>query len=131
MSDSIDLLGSCSHREELVGWLLQEVVAGSDLAQYVRRAADTTCFPISLVALMGKRSQFVVASTGLPPELVSIGATDRSVSLCQLVVRDERLTELDDASLHPGAPQGMVRAYGVRGYLGVPLRVQNLVVGSL
>ncbi len=131
MADRIDILGRNQQREQLLGAGLLEVALSSDLNEFVRRAAETTSYPISIISLMGKRSQFFAASKGLPPELEVIGGTDRSVSLCQRVVQDNTPYEWEDASLDPTAPQGMVNAYGIRAYFGAPLVVRNVVIGSL
>lgn len=131
MADRIDLLGRNAQREQLLGAGLLEVALRSDLSEFVRRATETTSYPTSIISLMGKRTQFFAASRGLPSELEVTGGTDRSVSLCQHVVRDNKSFEWEDASLDPTAPQGMVNAYGVRAYFGAPLIVQNVVIGSL
>ena len=130
MAFRIDLLGACAERDALVGKLL-ESAAKSELAEFVAVAAGATAAPVSLVSLMGKRSQIVAAETGLPVELSTVGLTDRSVSLCQKTVRDGQRTEWEDASLDGEAPQGMVETYGVRSYLGVPLIVDEVAVGAL
>ncbi len=130
MAKRIDLLGTSAEREALVARLLDKIEE-LDFDSFVRRAAESTSAPIALVSLMGRRSQFFAASRGLPPELQTVGGTDRSVSLCQRVVRDNAPMEWEDASKDESAPQGMVEAYGVRGYLGVPVVLGNVVVGSL
>ena len=130
MAFRIDLLGVCAERDALVGKLL--VAADkSALAGFVAETACATAAPVSLVSLMGKRSQILAAQTGLPVELSTVGLTDRSVSLCQKTVRDGQRTEWTDASLDEEAPQGMVETYGVRSYLGVPLIVDEVAVGAL
>ncbi len=131
MADRIDLLGRDGARERLLADGLLEVAIRSDLSEFVHRAAETSSYPISIVSLMGRRSQFFVASTGLPSELEVIGGTDRSISLCQRVVRDNQPFEWEDAALDEAAPQGMVNAYGVRAYFGAPIVVHHVVIGSL
>ena len=108
MADRIDLLGKNSERERLLAAGVLEVALRSDLTDVVRRATETTSYPISIITLMGKRSQFFAASTGLPPELEVIGATDRSVALCQRVVRDKTSFEWEDVAVDADAPQGLV-----------------------
>ncbi len=130
MADRIDLLGRNDERERLLGTVL-DAARKSDLTEFIGRAADTTGYPIALIVLMGKRSQFFVASTGLPAELQLIGGADRSVSLCQRIVRDNEAFEWEDASLDDSAPQGMVSAYGIRAYFGAPLMIHDVVMGSL
>ncbi len=131
MADRIDLLGRNQQRERLLGAGLLEVALKSDLTEFVRRAVETSSYPISIISLMGRRSQFFAASTGLPPELLTLGGTDRSVSLCQRTVRDNESSEWEDASLDDSAPQGMVNTYGVRAYFGAPVVVREVVIGSL
>ena len=116
MADRIDLLGTSQERERLLGAGLLAVALRSDLTEFVRRATETTSYSISIISLMGKRSQFFAASKGLPSELEVIGGTDRSVSLCQRIVRDNKSFEWEDASLDHIAPQGM--AVGTRGVPG-------------
>ena len=130
MALRIDLLGRCEKRDALVARLLEKQQT-LDFDQFVRRAAESTSAPIALISLMGRRSQFFAASRGLPPELQTVGGTDRSVSLCQRVVRDNAPMEWEDASADESAPQGMVEAYGIRSYLGVPVVLADVVVGSL
>lgn len=131
MADRIDLLGRNQQRERLLGAGVLEVALKSDLTDLVRRAVESSSYPISIISLMGRRSQFFAASTGLPPELLTLGGTDRSVSLCQRTVRDNESSEWEDASLDDSAPQGMVNTYGIRAYFGAPVVVQEVVIGSL
>ncbi len=131
MATKVDVLGENSEREELVGGAVLAALSRKDFRAFVEKAAAATGFPISLITLMGKRSQLFGPSVGLPPELAEVGATDRSVSLCQFVVKDNAAREWEDVALDADAPQGMVHAYSIRSYLGVPLVVHQVPVGAL
>jgi hypothetical protein len=57
--------------------------------------------------------------------------THRDVSFCQFVVRDGKTFEVTDASNDPRVPQHVVNKYNIQSYLGVPIMVDNNVMGSL
>lgn len=67
----------------------------------------------------------------MPQDLAAARGTPRDVSFCQSVVRDERVFEVNDAANDARVPQHLVQEYGIRAYLGFPIRVGETVVGSL
>jgi GAF domain-containing protein len=67
---------------------------------------------------------------GLPPELEAARATDRCTSFCQFVVAGNQPLEIEDASREPGLPEDLIQRYGIRAYVGFPLRVAGQAVGS-
>lgn len=96
----------------------------------VRAAAMKLGTPIALVSLIAGRVQWFRAQTGLPAELAISKAASRCDSFCQFVVRAESLFEVTDAPSDPRVPQQLVEQYGVRAYLGAPIRYRGQVVGS-
>jgi GAF domain-containing protein len=97
----------------------------------VARAAAAVHAPIALVSLVLRRIQFFRAHIGLPADLALARATDRCASFCQLVVRDQAPLVIEDASRDDRVPQQLVELYGVRAYLGLPLRVHGHALGTL
>lgn len=98
------------------------------LSEETSRALGT---PIALVSLVLERTQFLRGYHGLPPELVAARATDRDVSFCQFVVRDDAAFEVTDAVIDERVPQALVERYGIAAYLGAPIRIDGRVVGSM
>jgi len=96
----------------------------------VRAAATTVGTPIALLSLVAGRVQWFHSHTGLPPEIALSRATSRCSSFCQFVVRDEAPFEVADARVDPRVPQQLVERYGVRAYLGAPVRFRGQVLGS-
>lgn len=97
----------------------------------VRGAAMATGTPIGLISLVMGKVQWFRAQTGLPQDLMLSRATSRCDSFCQFVVRDEAMVEIPDATAQPALPQQLVQQYGVKAYLGAPVRYRGQVVGSL
>jgi GAF domain-containing protein len=109
---------------------LLDVTPDPELQALVSEATALTGFPIGLVSLVVRKIQFFRAQVGLPPDLTATLATDRCTSFCQFVVaRDSRL-EIEDATREPGLPRDLVERYGIRAYVGFPLKVQGRTVGS-
>jgi len=102
-----------------------------ELQRIVVEVAERFGAPVALVSLVLKRTQFFRAHQGLPADLAVAQATDRDVSLCQFVVRDEAPLVVEDTSRHPALPSLLGEQYGIRSYLGSPLRIGGVVVGSL
>ena len=102
----------------------------AELQRLVAEASAVSGFPIALVSLVVSRIQFFRAQVGLPPELEASRATDRCTSLCQFVVAGERPLEVEDAASNPALPSDLVERYGIRAYVGYPLRVAGQTVGS-
>jgi GAF domain-containing protein len=109
---------------------LLEAAPDPVLQALVEEASRLTGFPISLVSLVTARIQYWRAHTGLPPELEASRATDRCTSLCQFVVAGDAPLLVEDASAESGLPQDLVGRYGIRAYMGFPLRVLGQTVGS-
>ncbi len=130
--DRIDVLQDheASRLDVLTGTVLAEEL-DEELQAAVRALATELRTPIALVSLVLRKTQFFRAHVGLPPDLARTRATDRDVSFCQFVVRDGRRFEVSDARLDERVPKELVRTYGIRAYIGQPVRVGSRVVGSL
>jgi hypothetical protein len=101
-----------------------------ELEQLVSQASQVSGFPIALVSLVVDQIQFFRAHTGLPPDLAASLATDRCTSFCQYVVAGSQPLRIEDALLEPALPADLVQRYGIRAYVGFPLRVAQRTVGS-
>ena len=129
--DSIDVLGVRPERRQAFTGELLAVVDDAELQLIVETAARELEAPIALVTLVLDQIQFFRAQHGLPDDLAAARGTHRDVSFCQLVVRDEGMLEVTDAPNDTRIPQHFVKEYGIRSYLGLPIRVEDTVVGSL
>jgi len=129
--DSIDALGPRPERHmAFTGELLAEV-EDEVLQSIVEEAARGLSTPIALVNLVLKEIQFFKAHYGLPPDLAAARGTERDVSFCQFVVRDGEPFEVINAEQDARVPQHLVKHYGIRSYLGIPVVANGVIVGSL
>ena len=131
MADRIDVLGDTRGRLKAFTGAILEREFDAELQECVAVAAQETGAPIALVSLVLERTQFFRAQHGLPKDLAVSRATDRDLSFCQFVVRDESLFEVNDATTDQRVPQDLVERYNVKAYLGVPVVANRQVVGSL
>ena len=129
--DVLDAGPNDAGRLASLSWRALDGELDAALQAIVASAARTADAPIALVSLVLKRIQLFRAHVGLPPELALAGATDRCVSFCQIVVRDQAPLAIVDALDDPRVPQALVARYGIRAYYGLPLRVGGRVVGTL
>ncbi len=97
----------------------------------VERASAAFGMPMALVSLVLERTQVFRAHIGLPADLAAVCGTDREVSFCQFVVRDEAMFEVTDAPHDDRVPQDLVDRYGIQAYLGAPVWLGSAVLGSL
>ncbi len=102
-----------------------------ELQQLVEKASTLSGFPISLVSLVLRRTQFFRAHVGLPRDLAISQATSRCSSFCQFVVSSGSSLVIEDASQTDSLPQELVNTYGIRSYAGFPIRLHGEVIGSL
>jgi GAF domain-containing protein len=101
------------------------------LQRQVRQAVSVTGAPVALVSLVLGKIQHFRAHIGLPKELEIAAGSSRCDSFCQFVVQREEPLCIEDAAADPALPQGLVQRYGIRAYLGHPITVDGLVLGSL
>jgi GAF domain-containing protein len=97
----------------------------------VNEAARVAEAPIALVTFVMGKVQLFRAALGLPPELELSRATSRCDSFCQFVVKAEAPFTVADAWSDPRVPKHLVLTYGIRAYLGVPIRSGGQTLGSL
>ncbi len=97
----------------------------------VKKAADAAQAPIALVSFVMGKVQLFRTAVGLPPELELSRATSRCDSFCQFVVKREEPFAVTNAKNDPRVPQHLVETYGIRAYLGVPIRSGGQILGSL
>jgi GAF domain len=126
----IDALGKTDRSHLFQGATLDDD-EDSALQALVQQAAAACGAPIALVSLVLDHVQLFRAQHGLPDDLAASRATDRDLSFCQIVVRDEEPLEIASAAEDVRVPQDLVDRYGIHAYLGVPLRVNDEVVGTL
>ncbi len=102
-----------------------------ELDALVAQATRLAGTPIALLSLVIDRVQLFRSHVGLPAELAISQATSRCDSFCQFVVQDEAPLIIEEAAGHPRLPQHLVETYGLRSYMGVPVRYRDQVIGSL
>ena len=129
--DRIDVLGGSNDRFESFTKELLTESSDTELQEIVKSAATELNSPIALVSLVLDHVQFFKAHIGLPPVLAAAQGTHRDVSFCQFVVRDGETFEVNDASNDHRVPQHVVKEYNIQAYLGVPIKVNEAVMGSL
>jgi hypothetical protein len=129
--ERINALGDSNKRLDLFTKELLAETDDAELQEIVKTAANELNSPIALVSLVLDQIQFFKAHIGLPPVLEIARGTHRDVSFCQFVVRDGKTFEVTDASNDPRIPQHVVNEYNIQSYLGVPIMVDNNVMGSL
>jgi len=129
--DSIDVLGPRPDRHVVLTRELLAEAEDDELNTIVEEAARDLKAPIAMVNLVLDHIQFFKAHHGLPPDLAVTRATERSVSFCQFVVRDGQPFEVTDAEHDTRVPQHLVKTYGIKSYLGMPVVVNDIVLGSI
>jgi hypothetical protein len=128
--DRLDLLGEDPERFSAVSGAILEPSVDVELQAVAEEAARLLSTPIALVVLVLRRQQLYRGFVGLPPEVELARSTDRCVSLCQKVVREKGVVAIADARFAE-VPQLLVERYGVRAYLGAPVRVAGKILGTL
>src|SRR5213595_472249 len=88
-----------------------------ELEALCQQASRELGVPMAAVSLVREKTTFVRASHGLP---AGARVTDRDASLCELVVRDNMMLEVNDVANDDRVP-GEVTEYGVGSYLGAPI----------
>jgi transcriptional regulator with GAF, ATPase, and Fis domain len=101
-----------------------------ELERLVARAAEVSGFPMAMVSLVVDQIQFFRSYVGLPPDLQASRASDRCNSFCQFVVAGDQPLLIEDATQVPEIPTDLMERYGLRAYVGFPLRVGGKTVGS-
>ena len=129
--DRIDVLGPDYEIPAAMNRSLLSEIDDHELTSIVREAAKELSAPIALVNLVLEHIQFFKTHYGLPSELAAARGTDRDVSFCQFVVEAGEPFEVTDAEQDGRVPRYLVKRYGIRAYLGMPLAVGDAVVGSL
>lgn len=98
------------------------------LTAETRTVADT---PIAGVAFVLQTIEYFRAAEGLPPGLSGVRAMARDTALCQFVVRDEQPFAIEDIAERSDVPDHLYTRFGIRSYLGHPLRLDDQVLGAL
>jgi signal transduction protein with GAF and PtsI domain len=134
MGDKMDTYNALGKKPERYSAFTEGLLAeaeDTELQTIVNDAAGGLSTPIALVTLVLERIQFFKAHYGLPQDLAISRATERDVSFCQFVVRDGEPFEVENAEEDEPVPQHLVKRYGVKAYLGIPVMVNKVVTGSL
>jgi len=131
LKDSIDALGYRPDRHHVFTDGLLAEAEDEMLQSIVEEAARNLSTPIALVNLVLEEIQFFKAHYGLPMPLATARGTERDVSFCQFVVRDGVPFVVTDAKQDPRVPQHLVNNFDIQAYLGMPVQVNDVIVGSL
>ena len=129
--DRYNALGKRPERQSVFTEGLLAEAEDAELQAIANDAAGGLSTPIALVTLVLERIQFFKAHYGLPDDLAISRATERDVSFCQFVVRDGEPFEVENAEEDERVPQHLVKRYGIKSYLGIPVKVNQVVTGSL
>lgn len=101
------------------------------LQKIVEQAAELLDTPIALVSIFLDQIQYFKAHIGLPEILKTTRSTARDVSFCQFVVQHGEPFEINDAKNDARIPDFMVKEFNIQAYLGIPIKINNTIVGSL
>ena len=129
--DKYDALGHQPERSKIFSQEILAEVEDPKLAEIVSQAANNLSTPMAMVTMVLEKIQFFKAHYGLPTDLAVSRSTGRDVSFCQFVVRDGEAFEVENAKDDSRVPQQLVHQYGIRAYMGIPIKINEHVAGSL
>jgi len=142
---AMDDAGSCVARY-LIMQLLVNVSFGSCIAiglyfigvpnaaldRITKKLARIFEVPIALITFIDRDHQWFKSQVGLPGEIAEAQHTSRELSVCgHVIANDETLVVEDLARDRRFANNPLLKERGLRSYAGVPLRSNNLPIGSL
>ena len=88
--------------------------------------------PIALITFIDRDHQWFKSQVGLPKEIAEAQQTSRELSVCGHVIANDELLVVEDlARDRRFANNPLLKERGLRFYAGVPLRSNNLPIGSL
>jgi GAF domain-containing protein len=88
--------------------------------------------PIALITFIDRDHQWFKSQVGLPEEIAGARKISRELSVCGHVVANDELLVVEDlARDRRFANNPLLKERGLRFYAGVPLRSNNLPIGSL
>jgi hypothetical protein len=97
-----------------------------------KRLARIFEVPIALITFIDRDHQWFKSQIGLPEEIAEAQQTSREVSVCGHVIANDEILVVEDLSRDRRfANNPLLRDRGLRFYAGVPLRSNNLPIGSL
>ncbi|MEU4693950.1 ATP-binding protein [Actinoplanes sp. NPDC023714] len=97
-----------------------------------RLAARLLNTPMATVNLVGREEEFFAGSHGLPAELSAEGRAPIAYSVCKYVVMQDHPVPCADMAREGLGDHPMATAYGVRAFLGVPIRDEDdRLLGSM
>ncbi len=94
-------------------------------------AVEATGATWSAITLLLRHTVIFRAHFGLPRELANLYSTDRTTSSCEAVVQAGRPLAIEDVEREISVQLETNQRLGVRAYAGVPLSIQDVVVGVL
>jgi len=88
--------------------------------------------PIALITFIDRDHQWFKSQVGLPEEIADARKISRELSVCGHVIANDELLVVEDLSRDRRfANNPLLKERGLRFYAGVPLRSNNLPIGSL
>ena len=94
--------------------------------------ATGTSGALALITFIDRDHQWFKSHVGLPEEIAAAQQTSRELSVCgHVIANDELLVVQDLARDRRFANNPLLKERGLRFYAGVPLRSNNLPIGSL
>ena len=118
--------------EELARLHLADGTREEVFDRITKRLARIFEVPIALITFIDRDHQWFKSQVGLPEEIADARKISRELSVCGHVVANDELLVVEDLSRDRRfANNPLLRERGLRFYAGVPLRSNNLPIGSL
>ena len=118
--------------EELARLHLADGTREEVFDRITKRLARIFEVPIALITFIDRDHQWFKSQVGLPEEIAEAQQTSRELSVCGHVIANDELLVVEDLSRDRRfANNPLLKERGLRFYAGVPLRSNNLPIGSL
>jgi predicted PurR-regulated permease PerM len=118
--------------EELARLHLADGTREEAFDRITKKLARVFEVPIALITFIDRDHQWFKSQVGLPEEIAEAQQTSRELSVCGHVIANDELLVVEDlARDRRFANNPLLKERGLRFYAGVPLRSNNLPIGSL
>jgi predicted PurR-regulated permease PerM len=118
--------------EELARLQLADGTREEVFDRITKKLARVFEVPIALITFVDRDHQWFKSQVGLPKEIAEAQQTSRELSVCGHVIANNEVLVVEDLLRDRRfANNPLLRERGLRFYAGVPLRSNNLPIGSL